>query len=445
MFLRLYSYLFLIRKNLLLMSATLNKMRLLSLLLAISIFPLNAAADSYDYPFDDPFVATVVGTPVKFRADLPEEIPTRTDSIKIFEDRKTPDFLWYDDELRYSYALQPEPAPLVFMIAGTGSPYDSTANMDMARAFYQAGFHVVALSSPTYMNHIVAGSRTKVPGHATHDAEDLYRIMERIWETLKEDTEATDFYVTGYSLGAFNAAFVTLLDEERQVFKFKKALLINPPVNLYNSISLLDRMLENIPGGADNFAKFFDNLVNAFSEVYKRSNTVRISDDFLYQSYKALNLKDSELAALVGLVFRISAGNMSFTSDMMNNYGYIVPKNVTFTENTAPGKYQYIAYRLGFTDYFHTYFLPYYQAEDPSLTRERVIEEMSLTHIQDYLKSADKIYVMHNEDDIILKTGEIDFFRKVFGERAKIYPIGGHLGNIDYRDNVAHMISVFAQ
>jgi hypothetical protein len=295
------------------------------------------------------------------------------------------------------------------------------------------------------MNHVIAGSSTKVPGHATHDAEDLYRIMEKIWDRLKEDTEATDFYVTGYSLGAFNAAYVTLLDEELQVFKFKKALLINPPVNLYNSISLLDRMLENIPGGVDNFAAFFDNLVNAFSKVYKRSNTVRISDDFLYQSYKALHLKDSELAALVGLVFRISAGNMSFTSDMMNNYGYIVPKNVTFTENTAPGKYQYIAYRLGFTDYFHAYFYPYYKAEDPSLTREEVIEEMSLTHIQDYLKSADKIYVMHNENDIILETGEIDFFRKVFGERAKIYPTGGHLGNIDYRDNVTHMISVFAQ
>jgi hypothetical protein len=428
------------------MLTTLNNVRLLILLLVIGLFPLNAGAEKYDYPFDDPFVATVVGTPLKFRADLPKKIPLKTDSIKIFEDRVTPDFLWFDDELKYSYALQSESAPLVFMVAGTGQPHDSATNQDMAKAFYQAGFHVVALSSPTHMNHIVAGSKTKVPGHAVHDAEDLYRIMERIWAILQDDdVEVNDFYVTGYSLGAFNAAFVTQLDEERQVFNFKKALLINPPVNLYNSISLLDRMLESIPGGVDNFSTFFNKLVAAVSMIYKHSTTVKISEDFLYQAYEALNIKDGELAALIGTVFRISAGNMAFTSDMMNNYGYIVPKNVTFTEGSSPGDYQFVAYRLGFTDYFHTYFLPYYQVEDPTLTRDRVIEQMSLTHIQGYLKTADKIHVMHNENDLILKTGEIDFFRKTFGDRAKIYPKGGHLGNINYRDNVAHMIKVFTK
>ncbi len=52
---------------------------------------------------------------------------------------------------------------------------------------------------------------------------------------------------------------------------------------------------------------------------------------------------------------------------------------------------------------------------------------------------------MHNENDVILAPGEIDFFRRVFGDRAKIYPTGGHCGNIDYRDNVAHMVNVFKQ
>ena len=70
---------------------------------------------------------------------------------------------------------------------------------------------------------------------------------------------------------------------------------------------------------------------------------------------------------------------------------------------------------------------------------------MSLESIEDYLRSTDKIEVMHNEDDIILEAGEIDFFRRVFGERAKIFPIGGHFGNLAYRDNVAHMLNVFKE
>ena len=68
---------------------------------------------------------------------------------------------------------------------------------------------------------------------------------------------------------------------------------------------------------------------------------------------------------------------------------------------------------------------------------------MSLTSIEDYLRNTDKVEVMTNEDDLILEPGEIDFFRRVFGDRATIYPKGGHFGNLAYRDNVAHMVSVF--
>ena len=72
------------------------------------------------------------------------------------------------------------------LIAGTGASYDGGKNTNMARAFYQAGFHVVSISSPTHMNFIVAANSSGVPGHAYQDAEDLYRVMERIWDTLKD-------------------------------------------------------------------------------------------------------------------------------------------------------------------------------------------------------------------------------------------------------------------
>jgi len=68
---------------------------------------------------------------------------------------------------------------------------------------------------------------------------------------------------------------------------------------------------------------------------------------------------------------------------------------------------------------------------------------MSLRTIEDYLRSSTKIYVIHNEDDLILEPGEIRFFPEVFGDRATIYPTGGHLGNMQQRDVVEHMIEVF--
>ena len=76
-------------------------------------------------------------------------------------------------------------------------------------------------------------------------------------------------------------------------------------------------------------------------------------------------------------------------------------------------------------------------------TIELLIDAVSLQSIADYLRGADKIRVMHNADDVILEPGEIDFFPEVFGDRAIIYPHGGHCGNINYRDNVAQMLQIF--
>jgi hypothetical protein len=87
--------------------------------------------------------------------------------------------------------------------------------------------------------------------------------------------------------------------------------------------------------------------------------------------------------------------------------------------------------------------VPFYRELDPGSSRESLIRESSLESIESYLRGADKIGVMHNADDIILAPGEIDFFRQVFGNRAKIYPHGGHCGNMAYRDNVTYLVDYF--
>ena len=401
-----------------------------------------AASSDYGFPITDKYVATVVGTPEDYFADLPDRIPFRGRTIEIFPERDTPDVFFYDDRLRYSEALQRGPAPLIFLIAGTGAAHNGSKNKEMARAFFQAGFHVVSISSPTFTNFLVAASKTGVPGHSTRDAEDIYRVMETIWERLRNNIEVTGFHVTGYSLGGFNAAFVSLLDEERQTFNFERVLLINPPVSLYNSISLLDRMMENIPGGEDNFDRFFEELVRGFTEVYKRSND-DVGDDFLYAAYEAMDLKNEELAALIGVSFRLSSSSLVFASDVMTDYGFVKPKGMELNRYSDTSQFRQVTSRLGFTDYYHEFFYPYYRDQEGGMSRDEFIETVSLAHIADYLRNSDKISVMHNEDDIILEPGEIDFFRDVFGDRAKIYPHGGHCGNMSYRDNVAHMVSTF--
>jgi len=50
---------------------------------------------------------------------------------------------------------------------------------------------------------------------------------------------------------------------------------------------------------------------------------------------------------------------------------------------------------------------------------------------------------MTNENDFILNKEDLEYLRQLFGERAMIYPRGGHLGNLEYKDNLAYMVDFF--
>ena len=403
-------------------------------------------AGAYDYPFTDPYAATVVGTPSKYVEALPEEVPVKFDTLQMFPERDVPGILWNLAELRYSYLRQKGPAPLIFLIAGTGAGFNSPKMQLMQKAFYQAGYHVISISSPTHPNFIVAASTSGVPGHLEEDSADLYKVMQAIWQKHQKKLDVTDFYLTGYSLGAAQSAFIAKLDEQEQVFNFRKVLLINPPVSLYNSVLILDEMLEhNIPGGLDNFNAFYERIVNAFADVYAHGENVEFNNDFLYRAYEYKKPKsDDPLEALIGISFRISSQNMVFTTDVLTKSGYVVPKNLVLRRHDNVRDYAKVLARLSFLDYFRGIFVPHFQAKDPSVTEEQLIETLSLQSIDGYLRNSEKFGLIHNEDDLILEPGEIDYLRDLFGSRATIFPHGGHCGNMAYPDNVSAMVGFFA-
>ncbi len=405
-------------------------------------------AGAYDYPFKDPYLATVIGTPSEFQPKLPEKIDYKMLSFKVFPERVVPDAFWYQRDFRYSLTYQKGEAPLIFVIAGTGSSFYSSSMIFFQKIFYQAGFHVICLSSPTSMNFITTASETSLPGAIGADAVDLYRVMTMAWEQVKDRIKVSEFYLTGYSLGASEAAFVAKLDEEKRVFNFKKVLMINPAVSLYTSAKILDEMiLAALPGGLKDFNDWLNRVLGRFGEIYKTMGNVDLGHDFLYDVYKTVNKtqapKRENLATMIGFAFRISSDNMIFTSDVMTNAGLIVPKNLVL--GSADSLYEYFraTSTTTFVDYFDELLFPYYKARHPELTQEKAIEIISLHNIQAYLEKSPKIGLMGNEDDLILTPQDLNFLKYVFGSRAKIYPYGGHCGNMSYRENVEYMLNFF--
>ncbi len=414
-------------------------------LIIVLFSTLSWASNDYGYPIDNALAATVIGTPKEYIASLPSNIPREEMKLVVFPDREVADFI-PNKSLNYTLVSQKNAAPLIFSIAGTGASHRSAKMQLLEKAFYQAGFHVVSLPSPTYANFIATASTTQVPGHIIQDSADLYHVMQVIKEQISNKVEVTDFHITGYSLGGAQAAFIAKLDDEQGILNFKKVLMINPPVSLFNSVSILDQMLEeNIPGGLDNFNAFFNDLMDEFTQTYTKLENVDFNDDFLYQIYeeKQENINMSRVAATIGMSFRISSSNMIFTSDIVTNGGYILPKNHKLGKTESTTDYFKVSARVKFTDYFNERFSSFHLAQNPGMTKDQLLEQLSLRSISNYLSSTDKISVVHNEDDVILAAGEINFFRDVFKSRAHIYPKGGHCGNIAYKDNINYMTNYF--
>ncbi|MCK5826349.1 MAG: alpha/beta hydrolase [Desulfuromusa sp.] len=419
-------------------------------LLALAIFIMcmlvgpAVAEKPYFFPYVNPYEATVMEVPAVYEAELPEKVPTKVFRVHPFPERKVPDVFWYDQGLECSLVYQKDEAPLIFIIAGTGARYNSPKMIHMQKAFYQAGYHVISISSPTYSSFIINASKSMVPGDLNDDAEDLYRVMKIALDKVKSKVKVTDFYLTGYSLGGIQSAYISLLDETEKQFNFKRVLLINPPANLYNSVSRLDQLLnDNIPGGIKNLNVWYQNLLESFSSLYAEMGYFDLSGDFIYKAYKRHPPREDFLASLVGLSFALSSADMMFTADVMRGGGYITPKNVKMNNSTSLTRYAMVGLRTAFTDYFHEYFYPYFHAKNPDLTEQELIDQLSLNHIEKYLRSSKKIGLLHNQDDIIMAPGEVDYLHGVFGNRAQIYPTGGHCGNMNHPDVVRFMVNFF--
>lgn len=407
----------------------------------------------YDYPFVSPLAATVAATPPANQARMPSEADLAeigdTRFLEVFPGRAVPDVFWfYQSGMPYGVFLQERrEAPLFFVIGGTGAGHDSAKSRLLAGVLYQAGFHVVSLPSPSHSSFIVTASTYSVPGQLAEDAEDLYRVMVRIRDEVRGEVAVGGTYVGGYSLGGTHAAFVSQVDEREGRLDLRKALVVNPSVSLSNSVRILDDMLnrhlEKDPAAVNDF---IDRIFGELSALYDAREEFDSSDPgFLYRAFTFLEPPEQELEMLIGLAFRLTSNDMSFASDVMTNSGYVVPKNAELSATTSLTDVFLSGMGLDFEDYLDGVYLPQVSRRMAGATRERLIAAASLRSIEGYLHGADRVVLVGTADDPILAPGEVAWLESVFGERARIFPTGGHCGSMDQREFVAAMLELVAE
>jgi len=406
----------------------------LFLILSLTVF-------SYNFPIDDPYSATIIGSATMMTPGVSENIPLKVYELQIKDKKDIPNVFWYASKFKFSFSKQKnKKAPLIFVLAGTGSDYNAIRVKFMQRIFHDAGYHTIAISSQMSQQFMISASTNVMPGMLIRDNEDIYKAMKLAYNKIKDQVEVTDFYIMGYSLGGTNAAVLSYIDEKEKAFNFKRVFMVNPPVELYDSAVKLDKYLDDYTGGK---TEGIEKLLNTTLYRLKGGLTneyANIGADTIYNIVKGDILSDAEKKAYIGLAFRLTSNDLNFISDFITK-SHVYTKNPDKVNKYTNMKEYFKAVNFAtFEDYVNKVGFPYYKKYNKDFSIEDLKREASLRVIEDYLRTSPKIAAVTNADELILNEKDINYLKDVFKDRLVIYPKGGHCGNMFYKENVDVMV-----
>lgn len=402
---------------------------------------LSLTAFSYNFPIDDPYSATIIGSATMMTPGVSENIPLKVYEIQIKDKKEIPDVFWYASKFKFSFSKQKnKKAPLIFVLAGTGSDYSAIRVKFMQRIFHDAGYHTIAISSQMSQQFMISASTNAIPGMLIRDNEDIYKAMKLAYNKIKDQVDVTDFYIIGYSLGGTNAAVLSYIDEKEKAFNFKRVFMVNPPVELYDSAVKLDKYLDDYTGGKSAGIEKLLNTTLARVKGGLTSEYANIGADTIYEIVKGDILSETEKKAYIGLAFRLTSTDLNFISDFITK-SHIYTKNPEKVNKFTNMKEYFKAVNFAtFEDYVNKIGFPYYKKYNKDFSIEDLKREASLRVIEDYLRTSPKIAAVTNADELILNEKDINYLKDVFKDRLIIYPKGGHCGNMFYKENVDVML-----
>lgn len=396
-----------------------------------------------DYPYkDNAIMATVMGTPSSQWYKLKKGKAPKVKKFKAI--KKVPEILRQWSDYEYGVWTQKNAAPLMILVSGTGSLYNSGLTMYMANVFYDRGYNVIALSSPTTMPYIVSQSKNNYAGYIKDESTHMYELIATA--VLKEKADGmkvTKTHIGGYSLGGFQSLLIHELDSKNKKIGIEKSLMLNAPVSILTATQKLDSYLvENGIYNAEGLEKFLDNIFGKL--VYDEK--IELSDvDFtdIRSAVSKLQLKDSDFEVLTGLLFRFYSANMTFAGEVFSGkdaVGRLSDKKAykrfdSVTEEFREGL------SVSFDEYSKEILYPYLKKNKyPDLTMEQFIKEFDLRNSQEFIEKNNKnIIFMTSKDDILITESDLDYINNTFGNKV-IIPYGGHTGILWHKDVANLMI-----
>ena len=336
----------------------------------------------------------------------------------------------YRPTLRYKLWMQPKHAPMIAILPGTGSFYDSTKIMALAKLFYLKGYSVIAISDVFNWEFCRSASTALTPGYSPVDSADMYYALCKIFKQLEEKytNKITDKILVGYSLGALHVLFIADLESKlTNTIGFSRYLALNPPVDLLYAVKKLDEYYST----GNSFTN--DQITQTITEglsLYQKILNKELNPSVL------IDIKINEAKYIIGLDFHSTLVELIYSINSHNKLPVIHQKYSWYSRDNLYDEID----RFSFCDYLVLILKPYYSKENgKNISIEDINRASSLGAIEKTLKTNKKIRVIHTANDFLLNDTQRKWLEDILGDRLTILDHGGHCGYL-YLDQAADII-----
>ncbi|MBO5959544.1 MAG: hypothetical protein J6Q65_05430, partial [Lentisphaeria bacterium] len=290
---------------------------------------------------------------------------------------------------------------------------------------------VVAIDSVFFWRGMVAGAGDDaLPGYVPADAARIRTYFKTILNEIGYNGPAI---LTGWSYGAVCSAHIVAMEEQENTLNIRRALLINPPADLGYAMKTLDAGLkDSAQWNADDI---------------RRQIPDTMGDLFLLNSAHIPVITETQppaverVAQMAFLVPRFDEKTANYIAAVSLRRGI---RDILFRRhrkaplpgirNNTDWSNRNSLYdeldRFDFETYSRTFLLPELAKNGIRKDYNDLIREAGLYGIRNFLAKTDKVYLIHNWNDILLSGPDRIFLDQTFGKRALWFDAGGHMGNL---------------
>ena len=323
--------------------------------------------------------------------------------------------------LKFTYWLQPNNAPIVYIVPGLGSHRLAQASVALAELAYNNGFSAVCVSSPFNSEFMEQAATAALPAYLPVDGHDLQSALTVIDHHLEVyfPGRLGKKAVMGYSMGALESLYMNAdTTNSAGLIHFDRCVALNTPVRLQQGITKLDEFYRaplEWPA-----AERTNDLQNTFLKVAALSKSTLTPQTTL--PFSAIESK-----FLIGLDFRLILRDIIYSSQRRHNQGLLVHSLHNFRRSPAYKEIMLYSY----SDYFAKFAVPYYAAKGIDAAGPALQKAGDLRTYEAGLKANPNIRVIVNQNDFLLEPADLAWLRAtITSDQLTVFPEGGHLGNL---------------